>query len=97
MKASHPLSPTKVLQQLNSRPFVDTPVSELGKVEERLGISMGAYLLPCKAETGVRPDTLPVERREFTPGEIRSSVTEPGKVLLNHVTVEGEANGFSRW
>jgi hypothetical protein len=29
--------------------------------------------------------------------EIKSSVAEPRKVLLNHVTVEGEANDFSHW
>jgi len=28
-------------------------VSELGKVEERLGIDMNLYLLPCKAENGI--------------------------------------------
>jgi hypothetical protein len=70
-------------------------MSELDKVEERLGIDMDLYHMPCKAESGLGSDILPVERRECTPAEIKSSVAEAGKVLVNHVTVEQEANSFS--
>jgi hypothetical protein len=38
-------------------------------------------------------DILP---RECTPAEIKSSVAEAGKVLVNHVTVEQEAYSFSK-
>ena len=72
-------------------------MSELGKVEERLGIDMSLYRMPCKADSGLGSDILPVERRECTPVEIKSSVAEAGKVLLNHVTVEGEAMSFRAW
>lgn len=41
-------------------------ISELGKVEERHGIDMNFYLLPCKAETGLGSDILPQEVRKVT-------------------------------
>ena len=54
-------------------------MSEIGKVEERLGIDTNFYLLPCKAETRLSSDILPQELRECTPVEIRNSVVEAGK------------------
>ncbi len=54
------------------------PMSELGRVEERHGIDMNFYLLPCKAETGLSSDILPQELRECTPVEIRNLVVEAG-------------------
>ncbi len=38
-------------------------MSELGKVEERHGIDMNFYLLPCKAETGLGSDIFPQSLR----------------------------------
>jgi hypothetical protein len=59
---------------------------ELGKVEERRGIDMNFYLLPCKAETGLSSDRLPQGLRECTPVEIRSSVVEAGKCSCGDMT-----------
>jgi hypothetical protein len=66
-------------------------MSELGKVEERRSTDMDLYHMPCKAGNGLGSDILPVE---CTPAEIKSSVAEAGKVLVNHVTVEQEARSF---
>ena len=56
----------------------NTPVLELGRVTEGLGIDMNLYLLPCKAEAGLGSDIVPWEPRECTPVEIISSVAEAG-------------------
>jgi hypothetical protein len=66
-------------------------MSEPGKVEERLGIDMSLYHLLRKAGNGLASDIL---SRECTPADIKSSVAEAGKVLVNHVTVEQEAYSF---
>ena len=65
-------------------------MSELGKVEERRSTDLGVYLCYVKPEMGLRPDILPVERRECTLGEIKSSIAEPGKVLPRPCNSGGE-------
>jgi len=57
------------------------PMSELGRVEERHGIDMNFYLLPCKAETGLGSDILPQELQECMPVDQIS--VEAGKRLLS--------------
>jgi len=47
-------------------------LSELGKVEERLGIDMNLYHLSCKAGNGLGSDILASERWECTAMEIKS-------------------------
>jgi hypothetical protein len=86
--------PLKV-QSLNNTTYAHIPMSELGKVEERRSTDISLYHLLRKAKSGLGSDILPVERRECTPAEIKSSVAEAGKVLVNHVTVEQEAYSFS--
>jgi hypothetical protein len=69
------LPPLKVLQLSNNTTSARMPMSEPGKVEERLGIDMDLYHMPCKAGNGLGSDILP---RECTPAEIKSSVAEAG-------------------
>jgi hypothetical protein len=64
-------------------------VSEPGKVEERRSTDMSLYHLLRKAGNGFGfRHTV----AECTPADM---VAEAGKVLVNHVTVEGEAHSFS--
>lgn len=46
-------SPRKVLQLLNNMTSERMLVSELGKVEEHLGIAMDLYHMPCKSKSGL--------------------------------------------
>jgi len=66
-------------------------VSELGKMEERLGIDMNLHHLPCKAGNGLGSDILPSERWECTPVEIRSWVAEAGS-LYGDMQITGETS-----
>ncbi len=55
---------------------------------------MNLYLLPHEVETGLGPDTLPVERGECTPAEIRSSVAEAG-TPCGDMRITGETGASS--
>ncbi|WKT58358.1 hypothetical protein QVH35_02615 [Candidatus Nitrosotenuis chungbukensis] len=65
---------TNLLNMIN----IQTPMFELGKMEEGRAKNMNLYQSPRKAETGLGSDIVPQER-EFTPVEIKSSVKETGK------------------
>ena len=72
---------------------------------ERRTIDMNPCRLVRKAESGSGSDTLPTERGECTPVEIKSSVFEAGTLCVatyaanprNEGNLVGEANDFSHW